>query len=269
MTHDVGFYKSDCRDLPPIMILDDGEYIHYPASPDDAWAVLHRLPVSVEQISGIPIIDYRLESDGSAYPDDENVLDFPPTCRHDPYTGRSGIKLLPGVYAAYVGGCLHPRTHRIVLTAYVYHPELSDRSMWECYLRFLMLSVLVHEVGHHLDHIPVRRPSAQMHDTLEQTAETYASTWTKQLVIPYLRQQYSDGVRMLETWATEWAGAPICLDDLVDVPRALPDDPSWAAPWRLIPYWTVVPHLAHAVAAGKSRSEVQDWYAGYLAIRQL
>ena len=266
MTEEIGLYSSRVPDLPRIYIQSDGEDIHYPASPDDVWAVLQRLPA--EEVRGIPIIDYRLDSDGAAYPGDENVLDFPPTC-HDPYTGRLGMELLPGVYAAYVGGCLHPHTHRIVLTAYVYQPTLPDRPMWECYLRFRMLSILVHEVGHHLDNIPVQRPSSQVIDTLEQTAEIHASTWTTKLVIPYLRQQYPDDVQMLETWATAWAGTPIRLDDLVDEPRALRNDPSWTAPWRLIPPWTVIPYLAHAVSEGKSHSEVQDWYAGYLELRQM
>jgi hypothetical protein len=217
MTENIGLYTSTISGLPPIYIQYDGESIHYPASPDDVWAVLHLLPV--EQVRGIPIIDYRLDSDSSAQPGDDNVLDFPPTCR-DPYTGRVGMELLPGVYAAYVGGCFHPRTHRIVLTAYVYDPALPDRSMWECYLRFRMLSVLMHEAGHHLDDIPVRKPSPQESDALEQTAESAASTGTTTLV----------DVQRLETWASEWAGAPIRLDNLVDKPRALSDDPSWAAP---------------------------------------
>jgi len=265
MTEKIGLYTSTIPGLPRIYIQYDGESIHYPASLDDVWAILRQLPV--EQVRDIPVIDYRLDSDGSAQPGDEHVLDFPPSCR-DPYTGRVGMELLPGVYAAYIGGCIH-LTHRIVLTAYVYDPALPDRAMWECYLRFRMLSVLMHEVGHHLDTLPMRKPSPRKQDALEQTAETAAATWTTTLVIPYLRRQYADDVQRLETWASEWAGSPIRLDNLVDKPRALPEDPSWAAPWRLIPPWTVIPHLAHAVARGKSRREVQEWYEGYREIQNL
>jgi hypothetical protein len=258
-------YQPPVKGLPPVYCRDADEMIHYPASPADVWAVLQRLPPAY--LDGIPVIDYRLDSDGSTDAEDENALEFPPSCR-DPYTGRFGIELLPGVYAAHVGGCTH-RTHRIVLTAYVNDPALPDRAMWECYLRFRMLSVLMHEVGHHRDHLPARKPSSRELDTLEQTAETAAATWTTALVMPYLREQYADDVQRLETWASEWAGADIRLDHLVDEPRALSDEPSWAAAWRLIPPWTVIPRLAHAVAAGKSRRDVQDWYAGYQELQRL
>lgn len=266
MTEKVGLYTSTISGLPPLYIQSDGEYIHYPASPDDAWAVLQLLPG--DQVRGIPVIDYRLDSDGLEEPDDEGEVDFPPTC-YDPYSGRFGRELLPGVYAAGIAGCLHPRTHRIVLTAYVYHPALPDRRMWECYLRFRMLSVLMHEVGHHIDGVRPCKPSPQEQDTRERTAEIHASTWTTQLVIPYLRTHYSDDVQQLELWASEWSGASIRLEDLVDAPLALPDDPSLTAAWRLVPAWKVIPHLAYAVSQGKSRIEVQDWYAGYLELQQL
>ncbi len=194
------------------------------------------------------------------------VMDFPPT-RHDPHTDRNGIELLPGVYAAFIGGCLHPFSHRIVLTAYVYDSALPDREMWECYLRMHMLSVLMHEVGHHVDGVTAQKPLPCEYDRREQAAECYAAIWTRAVVIPYLREQYADAVQALEAWVTEWAGQSITLDQLIDDPPALPGEPGWTAPRWLLPPRTLLSHLAYAVAQGKSRHAIHDWYRDYLAFQ--
>jgi hypothetical protein len=103
----------------------------------------------------------------------------------------------------------------------------------------------------------------------EQHAETQEYEWTEQIVIPYLRAEYNDTVKLLEDWASTWSGHPITLNELIDEPRALPTDASFLSVWRFAPAWLIVPHLAHAVATGKSPEQIQEWFAGYVHLRQM
>lgn len=266
MMAETGFYPSPREGLPHIMIVDDGEYVHYPASPSDVFSVLGLLPS--DAVCGIPIIDFRLENDPSSDSVEEETAEFPPA-RTDPLTGRLGIEIVPGVFSSPICGSIRRPTRRIVLTADVYDPAIPDREMWELFLRFHALSTLVHEVGHHAHFSSLQRTDPIEPSVAEQQAETLAYQWTEQIVVPYLQAEHTESVRLLEDWASTWAGHPIMLNDLIDEPRALPDDPSFFAAWRLAPAWLVIPRLAYAVAEGRSREHIHGWFTGYLKLRQL
>ena len=230
------------------------------------FAVLKMLPS--DAVRGIPIIDFRLEDEQSAELHEDEQIEFPPMSP-DPFTGRSGIEIAPGIFSSPVSGSIRRPTRRIVLTADVYDPAIPDREMWELFLRFRTLSTLVHEVGHHAH---FSSPPACHNVDLsaaEQQAELLACEWTEQIVIPYLRAAYRESARFLEDWASTWAGHPISLNDIIEEPQALPDDSSFLAIWRLAPAWQIVPRLAHAIDRGRTREQIREWFAGYLALRQM
>lgn len=260
------FYQSPREGLPHIMVLDEEDYIHYPASPADVFAVLQLLPS--DAVRGIPIIDFRLADEPSSDSAEEDTDEFPPP-RRDPFTGRLGIEIVPGVFTSPVCGSIYRPTRRIVLTADIYDPAIPNREMWELYLRFRKLSTLAHEVGHHTHFSGLQHTDQTELSAAEHQAEMLACQWTEQLVIPYLQAEHGDAVRVFEDWASEWAGHPIALNDLIEEPQALPGAPTSFAAWRLAPGWLIIPRLAYAVAEGRSRERIREWFAGYQELRQM
>ena len=122
----------------PIEVFDTGPFLHYPASIADLRAVLELLPAGVtDGIMGIELRSGRSEQADEA---------ARCSCVPDPFTGRVGTQVLPGVFAGHILGTYMPRTARIHLFAYVYEPSLPDREMWELLLRGHMLGTLAHEV---------------------------------------------------------------------------------------------------------------------------
>src|SRR5262249_39613447 len=101
----------------PVRIIEQGSWIHYPASPDDLRAVMRRLPAGVlTGLSGIQLcLGSKKQERGLSHK--ERVRE-----ERDPWVGRVSYEILPGVFAGrYLGTWFHPPT-RIDLYAYVYDP---------------------------------------------------------------------------------------------------------------------------------------------------
>jgi tetratricopeptide (TPR) repeat protein len=198
-----------------IRVLEEGEFIHYPASPADLREVLRRLPAGVT--SGIRSIDLCLGVEYQSEFSDDGKPDF------DPLTGREGSEGLPGVYQGRVLGTYTPSTARIRIFADVYRPDLPQREMWEFYLRLEMLSVLVHEVAHHFDltnRVARGRWLADVEEKCEIFAEKVQHEWTQRYAVPYLEETYPQQRRRLDDWLEHYGGVRLPLALLAGDPRS-------------------------------------------------
>ena len=207
---------ADARDWDsmqiPIIRMDQGPFVHFPASPQDIKAVLVQLPVGV--LDGLTEIRLCLGL--------EDQEEEEPGGKHrDPYTGRIGMKRLPGVFGGMSLGVYLPWAKRMQIYAYVYDPGLEDREMWELYLRLRMLSTLIHEVGHHYDlSVPHRiaRGQRKQTDSVEGYALKRQHEWTLKYVVPYLRNAYPEETRRLEKWIEVHGAVAMPLERLVASP---------------------------------------------------
>src|SRR4051794_22337650 len=81
----------------PITIVDEGRYVHYPASIADLRGVMARLPFAIDGLSGIELCLGRVPHDaGDPDAADRYVV--------DPWVGRPGHERMPGVYSRAVIG---------------------------------------------------------------------------------------------------------------------------------------------------------------------
>lgn len=196
----------------PIHVRDAGPFVHYPASVADIRAVMRRLPKGM--LDGLKAVELCLgREDQNAIPDAwYNESDAP-----DPWVGRRGDALWPGVYHGRVGGVYMADSARIRLYAYVYESGLPDRTIKELTLRLQMLSAFVHEVAHHFDFtLRVARGRWRADDTekLEAFAEREEATYALKNVVPYLEQAYPEEVRAFSAWTEHHGGTPIALSML-------------------------------------------------------
>ena len=182
----------------PLEIFDTGPFLHYPASIADLRVVLELLPAGVtDGLMGIELRSGRSEQTDEA---------ARCSCVPDPFTGRVGTQVLPGVFSGHILGTYMPRTARIHLFAYVYEPALPDREMWELLLRGHMLGTLAHEVAHHHDH--ARRTGRGRWLAESSHSERYAEEWesawgtTFRQIGQYLRQAYPQATQALVRWVT-------------------------------------------------------------------
>lgn len=201
----------------PVRILNEGKYIHYPASMDDIRNVMYRLPAGVTD--GLVSIDLCLGKEEQ----EESSDDGPPADLYDPdpFVGRRGDNLWQEIFHGRILG--QYSLQRIRLMAYVYDPALPNREMWELYLRLWTLSTFVHEVAHHYDNIArIARGRWLMSD--EKKNEIYAERsqyhWVQQYVIPYLEEAYPQQVQTLRAWGSQHVGIPLTLSLLAEDPRA-------------------------------------------------
>ena len=205
-------YFEGTDGLPPIMVNEVGEYLHYPASPADIIAVLRRMPR--ELLAGLSCVDLKFEAE-THFPDEVTQATF--VC--DPYYEREGGEWLPGIYC---GSCLGEYVaceRSIGLLGFVYDPALPDRATWEAFLRLVALSNLMHELAHHVD----LREHPEMDRALwkaqsEDVAEFFQERWTTEYVMPYLQEAYPDEIAVFLHWVEEHAGAPVPLTDLIPEP---------------------------------------------------
>ena len=204
-------------ELIPIEVRDESEYIHFPVSPEDIRDLLVRMPAGIAD--GLQQITFCLGAEKTItrkYP----WLAEP---EKDPYVGRTGDELLPGIYSGWYLGVYRPSYAEVRLNAYVYDPNLSDRSLWECYLRLHMLMTFVHEIGHHYDftfRIGRGRWRGDKRDNLEIYAESMQHRWLKEYVIPFLQDRYASEIRALNAWMEDRIGIVIPLDLLAGDPRS-------------------------------------------------
>ena len=169
----------------------------------------------------------------------------------DPWTGRRGSEIFPGVFGAYVLGMYDSDLCRITVHAYVNDPSTPSALPVMPYLKLRSLATFVHEVAHHFDH--TQRVSrgrwialAGEHEKVERFAEHCQHEWTQNCVVPYLEKTYPKDVSALLDWVQTNGGVRLTLGELISDPRS---DVNW-----LIHIFTVeraLQQLAEDVAAGK------------------
>jgi hypothetical protein len=162
--------------------------------------VLRRLPAGVA--SGIEAIEFTLGKEKQKEPGLEA----------DPYTGRRGMEISPGVHCGHILGTYYSPGGLIQLHAYVYDPAMPNRRIKETWLQLLFLSTLVHEVAHHEDRsrrLGRGRWRFDSHDKKESFAERTAHEWVQQAVIPHVAEACPERVAELEAWIAEQAGIRI------------------------------------------------------------
>jgi tetratricopeptide (TPR) repeat protein len=191
----------------PIITRSPGPFMHYPESAHGLRVVMRLLPpatlASVRRIVLEPGGEYPREAEDSEGYDP------------DPLTGRPGIELLPGVYVAPVLGTYNFGSATVSLHGYVYdRAAVPDRELRELYLRLHLLSTLLHELAHHVDHatrVARGRWLCIPGDKAEEFAERKEQEWTREYAVPYLQGEYPDAVRALEEWVAHHGGARIPL----------------------------------------------------------
>jgi hypothetical protein len=192
----------------PVEVLDYGPHIVYGASEADVRAVLRRLPPgSVDGLAGVwfSLVREAQEDEGDA----------------DPYTGRVGFEYVPGAWTIAVGGRYTPDGSSITLVGQVVDPDHPLRDLLVMLRRIETLSVLVHEVAHHVDQT-TRVARGRWRADEECKAEEYADMrmleWTRKIVLPYLEERYPDEVARLLGWIERHGGVRLSLETVADDP---------------------------------------------------
>jgi hypothetical protein len=183
-------------DAIPIRVLDEGEFVHYPASPDDLRAVMRALPPGT--LDGLASVDLSLGASDQPRPGSIKGLEG------DPFTGRPGREHPSGIFSGdHLAGY---KRGRIGVYAFVYDRTHPSRTVWEVALRADMLESLVHEVAHHDDRTR-RFARGRWIMARKVVNERYArrleNEWADQYVLPYVREQYPEEVDALRGWLTE------------------------------------------------------------------
>jgi tetratricopeptide (TPR) repeat protein len=182
----------------------------------------------------------------------------------DPYTGRIGSEVLPGVYSGRCKGLYNLSNAKVRLFAYVYDPLLLSREMWECYLRLHMLSTFVHEAAHHYDStMRVARGRWRMDDKrkVEIYAECEQHDWTREVVISYTEQAYPQELKSLTTWIEHHGGVSIPLPMLAGDPRASVDNGSVNAVSVFFSVPGAISQLAQGVAGNEDLTQTRLQFA--------
>jgi tetratricopeptide (TPR) repeat protein len=183
----------------PIVTVEHGPYVHWPASAADLRGVMDRLPTGT--LTGIGCVAQVLS------PAEDDEL--------DPFVGRLSTSIVTDVYSPETLGDYDPDGARIQLYAYVYDPDGPQREVLELYLRLTMLATFVHEVGHHVDfhnRFSRHRARADRKDRREHTAQSWAELRVADAVVPYLEQAYPRELAELRRWLLEHGGAAVPLE---------------------------------------------------------
>ena len=188
----------------PITVLDTGQFVHYPASPDDIKNIMSLLPGgSLDKLSKIELCL------GLEYLNDSTVFKFESGDEPDPLTGRIGHEMIPGIFTGHILGYYSRTTSSITLFAYVYDTETADVQLFEVYLRLQMLSTVVHEIAHSVDLTTrLARDRWLGDDTskVEMYAEKLQYSWMIDYVVPYLESRYPEQVKALLDWIEHYGG---------------------------------------------------------------
>lgn len=193
----------------PIDVRDESQFVHHGASPDDLHAILNALPENARL--GISRIQLSL---GKAYMDEgEEDLGG----RRDPFTGRLGVELFPGVFCGKILGLFTVKSGLVSVYSYVYdrHRLTLPLPLCQFYLRLHALKTFVHEVAHHHDNVArVARGRWRFDNkyTVEMYAEEMEHKWTQEIILPYLRRQYAKDARALQNWVAHRGGLRVDLD---------------------------------------------------------
>ncbi len=190
----------------PIRVADEGYYVHYPAGVKDLQALMERLPLGV--LDGISEIVLDLGKEEQAGVDDD------PSAPTDPWTGRLGAEVFPGIFCGPLLGRRFSDAH-ITLYAYVYDSQDPGLRNWMFLLRLRSLSTFVHEVAHHFDHtrrVARGRWLAIGEQKVESFAEQIQQSWTLQFVLPYLQQTYPQELEAMQQWLEHYGGTRLPIE---------------------------------------------------------
>lgn len=181
-------------DQIPIVMRDEGPFVHYPATPGDVRALMRRLPPgSCDKLQGVEFTIDRYDHDS----DDD--ADGP----IDPFIGRFRIQRYPGVYYSRALGMYNLRTMKIQLYGYVYAPDLSNRNEIELILKCRTLSCFIHELAHHQDRTTRMARGRWIMDDIqkgEDYAESWQDEWNCDYTVPFIQDTYPVEVNRLLDW---------------------------------------------------------------------
>jgi tetratricopeptide (TPR) repeat protein len=201
----------------PIRVRDESEFIQYPAGAEDICSVLQALPQGVTD--GLKGIELCLgKNDQSRDGEEKGAV----PSEVDPYVGRQGGEILPGIFTGDVLGTYYPGQAKLRINAYVCRPEAMDSILVRFYLRMRMLMTLVHEVAHHYDFFARTargRWLADARDKVEIYAERVEHDWFSQYVVPCLKRDYPDQWEAFNRWMREKAGLELPVEILLGDPR--------------------------------------------------
>jgi tetratricopeptide (TPR) repeat protein len=193
--------------------------VHFPASIRDLREVMRRLPPDV--LGGVRKIALCLGSEHQG-PGPDAPHELSP--KLDPYVGRDGVEILPGVFSGRYLGTYFFDTSAIQLYAYVYDSSIPDREIRELLLRMRMLVTLMHEIAHHTEQ-RIRgtrgRWLAMPGNRSERYAESLEYRWARLIVVPYIEEAYRSEVQALQHWMQHHGGIGLPLLTLVEKPRVL------------------------------------------------
>lgn len=205
----------------PIEVERGNERVFHALDEGDVRALFRALPDAAEGIRCV-----RLSS-GARYI--EGIAGVEEEWTRDPFTGRFGAEMVPGVFAPPVLGLYRPSDLSVHVHAFVLDPArfvLPERAC-KLLLRLRALSTLMHEVGHHHDLRERTSRGRWLTDDrakLERHAEGRQDEWTLGFVVPHLLDRHPEDVRALLDWLAERGGARFSLAELV--PDGTPLDSS-------------------------------------------
>jgi len=203
-------------DMIPLLVRDESEFVRYPASPEDIRSVLEALPRGVTD--GLRLIELCLGDKDQIRPEEEWAAAPEP----DPYVGREGYEMLPGVFHGRVLGTYYPGQAKLRINAFVCGKDSLSPVPVGFYLRMYMLMTLVHEVAHHYDfssRIARGRWLADDRNKIEIYAEQVQHDWFNRYVVPCLRKDYPDQWNAFQDWIRENVGLDLPVGILLGDPR--------------------------------------------------
>ncbi|MFY0540027.1 hypothetical protein [Nannocystis pusilla] len=148
-----------------MLVEDGGPYVHHAATEADVREILRRMPRGRWTGSG----RFACVSATSCARELRPREDEPA----DPWTGRPGCEVLPGVYGPATAGLYDRQDASIWLHAFVHAPGAPGP--FGIYLKLRTLAVLVHELSRHYDYMFRTRGDRWRMDPGYKT-ETYANT---------------------------------------------------------------------------------------------
>lgn len=201
----------------PIQMVDSHKYLHYLLSPEDIRNVLKRLPPSLTD--GLDSIHLELGKEIQEELVEDNFGIEP---EPDPFLGRKGYEIMPGIYISRCRGVYEPWTNRIRIFGYVYD-QIPHQQIIELHLRLQMFSVLAHELAHHQDCLR-RFKHGKWSYSQTENRENYANanqyTIFNRYIIPYIEETYPQQVEELNRWIKYYGGITLPLNMLVNDARA-------------------------------------------------
>jgi len=205
-------------DAIPITVDRKSAFVHFPASATDLRAILAILPRGTAD--NLKQIEMSL---GDKWMPNEELQQYHEQPQVDPFVGRHGYEMFPGVFRPLVLGRYFPARKKIEVYGHVFDPAVAERPIWKLYLRLHMLMTFMHEVAHHWD-LTCRVARGRWRGDDEEKVEVYAEKvqfqWISSYLLPYLERAYPEDVTRLRMWMKQWIGVEVPLTILAGDVRA-------------------------------------------------